>query len=45
MQHPEPHDAPIVPYAPDTSTQPVYAEGGTRREPDDLSTGRRRRTT
>lgn len=31
---PEPHDAPIVPYTPDTSTQPIYADGGNRREPD-----------
>lgn len=33
-QQPQPHDAPIVQYTPDTSTQPIYADGGTRREPD-----------
>lgn len=31
MQHPDTHDAPIVPYTPDTQSQFVVTDGGNRR--------------
>lgn len=34
MQTPDTHDAPLVPYTPDTATQAVSTDGGSRREPE-----------
>lgn len=31
MQHPDTHDAPIVPYAPDSPSEFVAVDGGNRR--------------
>lgn len=34
MQEPDTHDAPLVPYTPDTPTQHISADGGNRRSFD-----------